>query len=81
MWTECAALKAWLALEVKQTLGPFMSRCLFMSPHGSMANIVVELHDGSVLPMELPSNPVKTAAQVLNACARTFHKGAGALSP
>jgi hypothetical protein len=46
-----------------------------------MANIVVELHDRSVNPMELSSGPAKTAAQVLNACARRFHKGVGTLSP
>ncbi|KAL0033196.1 hypothetical protein WJX79_009029 [Trebouxia sp. C0005] len=46
-----------------------------------MANILVELHDGSVGPMELSFNPAKTAAQVLIACARRFHKGTGTLSP
>ena len=46
-----------------------------------MANILVELHDGSVGPMELSSKPAKRAAQVLNACARRFHKGEGTLSP
>ena len=48
---------------------------------GSMANIVVELHDGSVDPMELSPDPAKSAAQVLNACARRFHRGEGTLSP
>lgn len=46
-----------------------------------MAIIIVELHDGSGEPMKLSSDPAKTAAQVLDACTRRFHKGEGTLSP
>jgi len=62
-------------------LGSLHIYTLSVFPQGSMANIVVELHDRSVNPMELSSGPAKTAAQVLNACARRFHKGVGTLSP
>lgn len=46
-----------------------------------MTHIIVELNDGSVDPLEFLSDPAKTAAQVLIACAGRFQKGEGTLSP
>jgi len=46
-----------------------------------MPNIVVELHDGSLGPIELQTPPEKTAAAVLDACSRKFNRGVGSLSP
>ncbi len=46
-----------------------------------MPSIVIELHDGHLGPIELQPHPEKTAAQVLDACNRKFHRGEGCLSP
>lgn len=44
-----------------------------------MPNIVIELDDGSLGPIELLSDPEKTAA--LDACSRKFNRGVTSLSP
>jgi len=46
-----------------------------------MPNIVIELNDGSLGPIELLADPEKTAAMVLDACSRKFNRGVGSLSP
>ena len=46
-----------------------------------MPNIVIELDDGSLGPIELLSSPEKTAAMVLDACSHNFNRGLGILSP
>ncbi len=46
-----------------------------------MPSIVIELHDGSLGPIELQTPPEKTAAKVLDACSRKFNRGVGSLSP
>lgn len=46
-----------------------------------MPNIIVELHDGRLGPVELRTPPKKTAAMVMDACSRKFNMGLGSLSP
>ena len=46
-----------------------------------MPSIIIELHDGSLDPIELQTPPDKTAAKVLDACTRKFNRGVGSLSP
>ncbi|KAL0018074.1 hypothetical protein WJX77_001729 [Trebouxia sp. C0004] len=48
---------------------------------GSMANIVVEFHDGTRVAVQLLANPRRTAAKVQNTCAKGFQTGVGTLSP
>lgn len=62
-------------------LGTFQELPSLTSGLAVMPNIVIELDDGSLGPIELLSSAEKTAAMVLDACSHNFNRGLGSLSP